>query len=171
MTATVNVRTRVHQIPVGLGEIKYSSRPGEALVAYGLGSCVGVAIWDRNTRIAGLAHIILPTAASAGRPGDNRCKYADQAVPIMIEELLRMGGQKAGFIVRIAGGAQMLRSAQVSEVFNIGARNVQQVRQEIARAGLRIFADDVLGHQGRTMSLYPENGRVTVHSAGKLTVL
>lgn len=169
---TTTVKTRVHQIPVGLGEIKYTRRPGEALVAYGLGSCVGVAIWDRANHFAGLAHVILPASPGVpGRQGENRCKYADYAVPTLIDEMIKQGGQKAGFIVRIAGGAQMLRSAQVSEVFNIGARNVEQVRREIARAGLRIQADDVLGRQGRTMSIFPEDGRITIHSAGKLTEL
>lgn len=168
---TTTTRTRVLRIPVGLGEIKLTRRPGEALVAYGLGSCVGVAIWDRANRIAGLAHIILPLSGTSRRVDDNRCKYADHAVPALIDEMIGQGGHKAGFIVRIAGGAQMLRSAQVSEVFNIGARNVQQVRHEIARAGLRITAEDVLGHQGRTMSIFPDDGRVTVHSAGTLTEL
>jgi chemotaxis protein CheD len=168
---TTTIRNRVHQIPVGLGEIKLCRRPGEALVAYGLGSCVGVAIWDRAHRFAGLAHVILPVATPGSRPDDNRYKYADYAVPALIEEMIRQGSIKAGLIIRIAGGAQMLRSAQVSEVFNIGARNVEQVRREVARAGLRIAAEDVLGHLGRTMSIFPDDGRVTVHSAGKLTEL
>jgi chemotaxis protein CheD len=70
-------------------------------------------------------------------------------------------------IVRIAGGAQMLREAPASELFNIGARNIEQVRHELALAGLQIAGEDVLGHHGRTMSLFLIDGRVTIHSAGR----
>lgn len=168
---SVASRLRVTPIPVGLGEIKHSSSDSVALVAYGLGSCVGVSIWDRSARIAALAHIILPSAAALSRREDNPLKYADQAIPAMINDLLRLGGKKPNFIVRIAGGAQMLRASGSNEIFNIGLRNVEQVRLELARAGLRIANEDVLGHQGRTMSVYPGTGQVTVQSAGNIKEL
>lgn len=168
---TVASWLKVTQIPVGLGELKQSSDATNALVAYGLGSCVGVAIWDSSARIAALAHIILPNSAAGSRPNDNPLKYADRAVVAMVNELERAGGDRTNFVVRIAGGAQMLRSGGASEIFNIGLRNVEQVRQELARLGLRITSEDVLGHQGRTMSIYPADGRVTVQSAGVITEL
>ncbi len=168
---TVASKLKVTQIPVGLGELKQTDNPKDVLVAYGLGSCVGVAIWDSNARVAALAHVILPQSAASSRRNDNPLKYADRAVPAMINELERAGGHKSRFIVRIAGGAQMLRAGGASEIFNIGSRNVDQVRQELARLGLRISSEDVLGHQGRTMSLYPADGRVTVKSAGTLKEL
>jgi chemotaxis protein CheD len=164
---TASVQARVAQIPVGLGEIKYSDNPREALVAFGLGSCVGVAIWARERSLGALAHIILPTAGANCRPNENRLKYAEYAVPAMIDELLRRGATPPELVVRIAGGAQMLRDVAASEVFNIGTRNIAQVRHEIRRAGLRIAGEDVLGHHGRTMSLFLSDGRVTIHSAGK----
>ncbi|MEZ4520587.1 MAG: chemotaxis protein CheD [Thermomicrobiales bacterium] len=165
---TVAARTKLTQIPVGLGEIKYTNNAQEVLVAYGLGSCVGIAIWDNSSGVAGLAHVILPTSVASSRPNDNPLKYADRAIPLMVNELRRLGGNPSRMVVKIAGGAQMLKSAGRSEVFNIGSRNVEQVRREIERAGLRISGEDVLGHQGRTMSLYPSDGRVTVQSAGNL---
>ncbi|HLT17890.1 MAG TPA: chemotaxis protein CheD [Thermomicrobiales bacterium] len=164
---TASVQARVAQVPVGLGEVKYSSDPREALVAFGLGSCVGVAIWAPTKTLGALAHVILPTAGPNMRRDENRLKYAEFAVPAMIEELLRRGATPAELVVRIAGGAQMLRDVAASEVFNIGARNIQQVRHEIARAGLKIAGEHVLGYQGRTMSLFLRDGRVTIHSAGK----
>jgi chemotaxis protein CheD len=108
----------------------------------------------------------LPTAATNSRRNDNPLKYADHAIPTMLAELARLGAQKSNLIVRIAGGAQMLRTSGSNEIFNIGARNVEQVRKELARAGLRIANEDVFGHQGRTMSVFPKDGRVTVQSAG-----
>jgi chemotaxis protein CheD len=168
---TIASRAAVTQIPVGLGELKLGRRADDVLVAYGLGSCVGVAIWDNSINTAALAHIILPTAANNSRRNDNPLKYADQAIPVMVTELIRLGGNKTFFVVRIAGGAQMLRAAGTSEIFNIGTRNVEHVRRELARAGLRIANEDVLGHHGRTLSVYARDGRVTVQSAGVNTEL
>lgn len=157
------------RVPVRLGEVQYSQNSDETLVADGLGAGVGVAIWDPASSLAALAHVILPTSGGPG--ADHPFNYADRAIPLMVAELVRLGADRSQLVARIAGGAQMLQSSGGDGIFDIGGRNVEQVRRELDRAGLNLAGEDVLGHQIRTMSVFPGNGRVTVQSAGTIREL
>jgi len=158
-------------VPVRLGEVQYSQNSDETLVAEGLGGGVGVAIWDPASSLAALAHVILPTSGGPGIGDDHPFNYADRAIPHMVAELIRRGADRSQLVARIAGGAQMLRTSGGDGIFDIGGRNVEQVRRELDRAGLNLAGEAVLGHQIRTMSIFPGNGRVTVQSAGTVREL
>lgn len=93
---------------VGLGEVKISQDPAEVLTCLGLGSCVGVCMYDPVAKVAGMAHIVLPN--SDGKPDKAGGKYADTAVPLLLEMMLKRGAIKSRVIVKIAGGAQISRS-------------------------------------------------------------
>lgn len=158
-------------VPVRLGEGQYSQNSYETLMAEGLGGGVGVAIWNPASSLAALAHIILPTAGAPGMGEDHPFNYADRAIPLMVAELVRLGADRSQLVARIAGGAQLLRTSGGDGIFDIGGRNVEQVRRELDRAGLNLVGEDVLGHQIRKMSVSPGNGRVTVQSAGTVREL
>jgi chemotaxis protein CheD len=142
-----------------MGEIEVSKRTGEELVARGLGSCIGLALIDRLSGVAGLAHIVLPESAGADKePG----KFADLAVPALVAQM-----QKAGAVTRrleavLAGGARMFELGEM----DIGARNAVAVKAGLTRAGLRVRAADTGGNRGRTMRLTVGEFEVTVKEAG-----
>jgi len=71
---------------VRMGEIQVSKRPGDELVTRGLGSCIGLALIDRQSGVAGMAHIVLPESAGSD---DELGKFADLAVPALIAEMAR----------------------------------------------------------------------------------
>ncbi len=142
-----------------MGEIQVSKRTGEELVARGLGSCVGLALIDRLSGVAGMAHIVLPESNGSDKePG----KFADTAVPAMLAQM-----QKAGAVTRrldavLAGGARMFELGEM----DIGARNATAVKAGLTRAGLKIRAAETGGNRGRTLRLTVGDFEVTVKEAG-----
>jgi chemotaxis protein CheD len=144
---------------VRMGEIEVSKRTGDELVARGLGSCIGLALIDRVSGVAGMAHVVLPESnGSDPQPG----KFADTAVPALIAQV-----QKAGAVLRrldavIAGGARMFELGEM----DIGARNAAAVKTALTRAGLTVRAADTGGNRGRTMRMTVGEFDVTVKEAG-----
>lgn len=151
-------------LPVGLGEIKVSREPDAVLVAYGLGSCVGVGVYDPVARVAGLLHAVLPertNGTDALSP-----KYVDSGIRALLKEVERLGATRRNLIIRIAGGANMLQAPGFKQTFNIGDRNVTATRTTLATLGLPIKAEAVGGQTGRTVRLLAGNGRMTVRVLG-----
>jgi chemotaxis protein CheD len=150
---------------VGLGEI-FLARDTGTLVAYGLGSCVGVCIYDPGSKTAGMAHVMLPENTSkkehAGMPG----RYADSAIEILVEMMIAEGAVPGRMEVRIGGGAQMLSAPGLSDKFNIGSRNVESVKAELTRMQLTLKGEDTGGQSGRTLTMDAATGTVTVKSLG-----
>jgi chemotaxis protein CheD len=144
---------------VRMGEIEVSKRAGDELVARGLGSCIGLALIDRSSGVAGMAHVVLPeSSGSDSEPG----KFADTAVPALIAQVQRLGAVVRRLEVVIAGGARMFELGEM----DIGARNAQAVKAALSRAGLSVRAAETGGNRGRTMRLTVGDFTVTVKEAG-----
>ena len=150
---------------VGLGEIHAGSGSGK-LVAYGLGSCVGVCLYDPVSKVGGLAHVMLPENTNNKTHADMPGRYADDAITNLIEMLAGAGADRGKLEARISGGAQMLSAPGLSDKFNIGARNATTVRAELQKNGLRLRGEDVGGQAGRTLTLDLDSGTVTVKTLG-----
>ena len=150
---------------VGLGEVKITQDPSEVLTCLGLGSCVGVCMYDPVAKLAGMAHIVLPS--SDGRPERAGGKYADTAVPLLLETMLKRGAIKSRVIVKIAGGAQISKAKGLGDAFKIGERNVEAVRAVFEANFMRIIGSDTGGHHGRTMRFNLDTGQTLVTAAGK----
>lgn len=143
---------------VGMGQVALA-RPPATLSAV-LGSCVGVALYHPRLRLGALAHVVLPQ--SSGRAG-GVAKFADQAIPFMIQELEREGANRSGLVAKITGGACMFGTGGPLQV---GLSNVEAVSKALAAAGIRIVAQDVGGAKGRRAGFDPENGIMTVEIIG-----
>jgi chemotaxis protein CheD len=144
---------------VRMGEIEVSKRTGEELVARGLGSCIGLALIDRSSGVAGMAHIVLPeSAGSNSEPG----KFADLAVPALVTQMQKAGAATRRLDAVMAGGARMFELGEM----DIGARNAAAVKAGLARAGLKIRAAETGGNRGRTLRLTVGDFEVTVKEAG-----
>lgn len=142
-----------------MGEIVVSKRAGGELVARGLGSCIGLALVDRSMGVAGLAHIVLPESTETDRePG----KFADLAVPELIDRLCRAGASRGRLEAVFAGGARMFELGDL----DIGARNAEAVRKGLTASGLPVRAAEVGGSRGRTMRVDLSDCTITVKEAG-----
>jgi chemotaxis protein CheD len=151
-----------------MGELAVSALADDELVSMGLGSCVGVALIDRDRAVAGLAHVMLPTANAAySAPA----KFADRAVPALLASVERLGAQREQMVAVLAGGAQMFAGARAGAAgLDLGARNEAAVRSALADAGIPVRAAATGGDRGRTVRVRVGEARVCVKEAGGVEV-
>ncbi|MGL4452608.1 MAG: chemotaxis protein CheD [Sarcina sp.] len=137
-----------------------------SITTIGLGSCVGVSLYDRGMKMVGLIHIMLPDSTCFSNI-TNPYKYADTAVPLIADKLIKKGAVKFRLRAKIAGGAQMFKSQDCKFSNDVGTRNVLAVEKALANCGITIEGRDVGGNKGRTMTVEAESGIVTIKSLGK----
>ncbi|AHF07769.1 chemotaxis protein CheD [Desulfitobacterium metallireducens] len=148
-------------ITVGMADYKTSKTP-DILMTAGLGSCIGICVHDPVEKVGGMAHIMLPT--SSGHAGVNLAKYADTAVELMIQDILRLGAKKMRLRAKIAGGAQMFSFPGKTTVLKIGDRNAEAVEAELKRLGIPLLVADVGGSFGRTIHFDVGTGELKVRT-------
>ncbi|BDG59416.1 chemotaxis protein CheD [Caldinitratiruptor microaerophilus] len=152
--------------PLGLGEMAASRDPEEVLVCYGLGSCMGVALIDPVAGVGGMAHVVLPSSELARGPVQPG-RFADTAIPALIDSILALGGSRGRLVAKIAGGARVLDAIAPGSRLDIGTRNVEAVRQVLAAARIPLTAEDTGGNYGRTVQLVVATGQVRVSTVGR----
>ncbi|MBO6229878.1 MAG: chemotaxis protein CheD [Ruminiclostridium sp.] len=146
---------------IGISDWKIG-KGDDVLVTYALGSCIGTCIYDRTTGIAGLSHIMLPDSTAIIDGHTTRMKFADTALPDMVDRMRAMGANVPALKAKIAGGAVMFQTA--NSRFNIGERNIEAVKAALAKLRIPILAEDVGLNYGRTMTFWAENGAVEISS-------
>ena len=152
----------VAETMVRMGELAVSGEPGHVLVSLGLGSCIGLALLDRRTRKAGLAHVVLPQ--SQGHGSDNPMKFADHAVPELLKRVLGMGARRSSLEAVLVGGASMV--ATTSNALEVGMRNESAVRAQLEALRIPVVATATGGNRGRTIRVDVASSGVTVREAG-----
>ncbi len=154
------------QIVVGISDLNVAMN-GDILVTYALGSCVGICLYDPVMKIAGLAHIMLPSIKDFKNANAQKGKFADSAVEMLLGEMVAVGALKMRIRAKIAGGAQMFATVNNSSLAGIGERNVEAVKNELSRLRIPIAAQDTGKNYGRTLFLYSEDGRMRIRSVNK----
>ncbi|MGB3907051.1 MAG: chemotaxis protein CheD [Methanomethylovorans sp.] len=149
-------------IVIGMADYAVSRSP-EKLTTLGLGSCVGIALYDPVAKIGGLIHIMLPTIENA-RFKDNCAKFADSGIPCLIEEMIRIGAVRRRLVAKIAGGAKMF-SFNSDASLNIGERNVQATKMVLSEMKVPLISEDVGKNYGRTVLLDTDTGVYYIKSA------
>lgn len=132
----------------------------------GLGSCVAIALYDSATHVGGLAHVLLPNQAMS-RDKTNLAKFPSTAVPLLLDEMRKLGASVARVRAKIVGGASMFGNLIPSGGINIGERNVLAVREALAEVNVPIVGEDTGSDYGRSVFLYLSDGRVEVKSLKK----
>lgn len=157
----------MEKIVVGIAEGKTAER-GQSLVSYALGSCVGVCLYDRSTKKAGMVHIILP-GGSYSVERSNPYKFADEGVRRLIRDMEQSGASRRALIAKIAGGAKMFetRGAQ----WEIGSTNVEAVRKILAKEHIPVIAEDTGRNYGRTIQFYADDGKLEIRTVRHETVV
>jgi chemotaxis protein CheD len=145
---------------VPIGEMLVSKAPGDVLVAYGLGSCVAICLYDPAVRAGGILHALLPTATD--EDGINPTRFVDRGAPLLVNSLLKLGASYTRLTAYLCGGAQIISVPDLDDSLNIGERNVLAAEAALQALGLRVQARATGSHIGRTVRLYIANGQVTV---------
>lgn len=155
----------INEIKVGIADLNLVLNPG-IITTIGLGSCIGIALYDRRLKVAGLSHIMLPDSTQFKKLS-NPMKFADSAIPILIEKMEKQGCKKENIVAKIAGGASMFNFSDKSIISDIGKRNSEAVKKVLKEIGIPIVAEHTGGNKGRTMILETSTGKVTLKIVGK----
>lgn len=152
-------------IKVGMADYKVAKAPS-TLISYGLGSCIGIAVYDPTSKVGGLLHIMLSDSAQA-QAKNNLAKFADTGIPLLVREVIAAGGVKRRLVAKMAGGAQMFAFRNASSIMQVGERNAQVSKEILQSLGIPIVAEDTGGSCGRTVFIDLNNGDYFVRTIEK----
>jgi len=148
-------------IVVGMADYKIGKTP-DILMTAGLGSCIGVCVYDLHSQIGGMAHIMLPSFREMKQ--GNAAKYADSCMEMLLNDLLKQGAIKTRLRAKMAGGAQMFSFSGKTPILKIGERNAQAVEMELKKVGIPLLASDVGGSFGRTINFDLKTGNLNIRT-------
>ena len=152
-------------IRVGMADYKVGSAPA-TIISYGLGSCSGISIYDPQTKIGGLLHIMLPDSTQS-RPSENPAKFADTGIPLMLADILQLGASRSRLVAKLAGGAQMFAFANATDIMRVGARNAAAAKKILQDLRIPVLAEDTGGTYGRTVQIDLATGIYKVKTIDK----
>jgi len=150
-------------IKVGMADLNVAHMTG-VLKTTGLGSCVGLTLYDPVVKVAGMAHVMLPSSEIAKEDQFNVAKYADTAIPELIERMVRHGAVVSRMKSKMAGGAQMFTFSTGQDTMRIGPRNVESCKAMLHRFHIPLLAEDVGANYGRTIEFNCETGMLLIRS-------
>jgi len=151
-------------IRVGMADLKVAQHPA-ILTTLGLGSCVGIVLYDIKRKIVGMAHIMLPSSKIASA-NTNRAKFADTGITDLLEGMIRLGARREDIIAKIAGGAQMFTFSSTTDIMKIGARNSEATKVMLKLLNIPLVSEDTGGNHGRTIEISSEDGKLMVKTIG-----
>lgn len=139
--------------------------PDAVIVTLGLGSCVAVMLYDAAVRAGGLAHVLLPSRSLA-RDVSNPAKFAETAVPLLVERLAALGAERRRLVAKLAGGASMFGQLMTPGGVQMGERNAAAVRDALRAAAIPVVGEALGGESGRSVRFHLADGRVDIRVVG-----
>jgi chemotaxis protein CheD len=152
-------------IKVGMADLKVAKSP-DTLTTLGLGSCIGLTLYDPVSKVGGMVHYMLPDSTKL-KNNTNIAKFGDTGIRELLKQVLAAGASQRRLVAKIAGGACMFEVSGHSAVGNVGARNSELARQMLKELGIPLIAEDCGLNYGRTVELNCENGDYTIKAVGK----
>ncbi len=152
-------------IRVGMADYKVGKAP-DVIISYGLGSCIGISLYDPQSKVGGLLHIMLPDSTQS-RASENPAKFADTGIPLMVDEVVKLGAARSRLVAKIAGGSQMFAFANATDIMRVGARNADAVKRVLKELKIPLKAEDVGGNYGRTVQIDLQTGVYKVKTIDK----
>lgn len=140
----------MNRLTVGIGELKLAR--GEAqLVAYAIGSCIALCLYDTQENIGAMGHILLPGNRRQNRGiGRSSAYYADEAIYCALEMMLKSGCSKKNIIAAVIGGATMFAYGNTPEQ-NIGQMNIDESCFQLQKNGIPLQYAVTGGTHARTV--------------------
>ncbi|KQL54611.1 chemotaxis protein CheD [Heyndrickxia shackletonii] len=154
-------------VKVGIADMNIVHSPN-TIRTTGLGSCVGVIIYDPFLAIAGLVHVMLPDSGIAKAQKEiNKAKFADTAIKELTERLIKNGCKKLHLKAKIAGGAEMFSFSSSNDFMKIGPRNVEAVKNALKSEGIELLSEETGGNSGRTIEFDPNTFLLQIKSVNQ----
>lgn len=150
-----------HNLPIG--GIYVTSDP--MTITTVLGSCISVCLYDRQSRVGGMNHYMLPRIPRAGRGNPKEVgRYGDLSIPELVKQFQQQGGDPRTSTAKIFGGAHMLSALKFA---NIPDSNIEVAEECLQAAGLKVVNREVGGERGRKVIFQTETGKVMVREVAK----
>lgn len=153
------------EIKVGMADMNVCSAP-DSIITMGLGSCVGVVLWDKVARVCGMVHVMLPDSTAISQ-NTNKAKFADTGIEELMKRVIEIGGSKDRLVAKIAGGAQMFAINNDVPSLRVGDRNVIAAKKKLKELGVPLVAESTGENYGRTVIFYPETGVYRIRAIGR----
>lgn len=147
-------------IIVGMADLNVTKDDG-VLITLGLGSCVGIALYDPEVHVAGLAHAMLPDSKEI-KNSSNIAKFVDLATIKLTKDMIALGAKQNRIVAKLAGGAQMFAFDSTKRNMRIGDRNIEATEYMLKRLGIRLLKKDVGKNFGRTIELRAKTGELLI---------
>ncbi len=149
---------------IGIGELHVLVGSG-TLITFALGSCVGICLFDASAQVAGMIHIMLPSASVGGASSSHRPHvFADTGIAALRTKMLAQGASPTAIRAKVFGGAQMFQAG--GDLLAVGKRNVLATRKAVWKLKLAVDVQDVGGREARTLHMDVSSGRVLVSKPG-----
>lgn len=152
-------------IKVGMADLKIAKAP-DILTTLGLGSCIGLTLYDPVAKIGGLVHYMLPDSTKL-KNNTNIAKFGDTGIRELLDQMLKQGAVQRRLVAKIAGGACMFEVSGLTAVGNVGARNTEEAKLMLAELKIPLLAEDTGLNYGRTVELDCSSGDFVIKAVGK----
>ncbi len=156
----------IMDIIIKISEYKIATGP-TTLITRALGSCVAVCLYERQKKLGGLCHFILPDSSISHDRVFRPAKFADTGIKSMLNGILKSGGKQSAIVAKIVGGAKMF--AALGDSLNIGDKNIKAAEKILAELKIPIIARDTGADYGRNVKMMLDSGIVEVTSFQKGT--
>lgn len=133
----------------------YVSTKGNEMLATILGSCVSACLRDPVARIGGMNHFLLPGDDTVDSQMSDSARYGVFAMESLINGILKNGGRKDRFEVKVFGGGNVINNSA-----RIGSKNAKFIRDFLRKEGFRISSEDLEGDHPRRLHYFPDTGKV-----------
>ena len=152
-------------IKVGMADLNIAKAP-DSLTTLGLGSCIGLTLYDSVAKVGGLVHYMLPDSTKL-KNNSNIAKFGDTGIRELYNKMIANGASPSRMVAKIAGGAKMFEVSGLSNVGNVGERNAEEAKIMLKELKIRLIAEDTGLNYGRTVVLDCENGNYIIKAVGK----
>lgn len=152
-------------IKVGMADLNVGKAP-DSLTTLGLGSCIGLTLYDPVAKVGGLVHYMLPDSTKL-KNNTNIAKFGDTGIRELLKQVLAKGANQRRLVAKIAGGACMFEMSGLSSVGRVGERNEEEAKLILKELNIPLVAQDTGLNYGRTVVLDCETGDFTIKSVGK----
>lgn len=156
------------RINVHISDMKVSRKSGVVLATHSLGSCLGLAAYDPQSRVAGLIHCLLPKPTSKSKAESNPFMFVTTGVPAMVRSMYAQGAAREFLVLKAAGCGRMLN---MPNQFNTGERNQEALLQLLEFNGIALTASSLGGSAPKTIHVHVDTGLVIIRSRGKESLL
>ena len=128
----------------------------DLLVLTTLGSCIACCLWDRDKRVGGMNHFLLPDGTGSGADSG---RYGSFAMDLLIGELVKRGATRSTMEAKVFGGGAVVSGMNT---INVGERNTAFVLDYLRTERITVVSKDVLDIYPRKVCFLPQSGKAMV---------